>query len=145
MLGRVTQNRCVDVPAGISKALGRRRIPVRADVLGTPFESTLVPRREGLHRLFIPSLVWRAHGLDLGDTLPVVLRVAAPAPPHAPKELVEAAGGDPVVLGEYARITPADRRQITRRLDAARSPEARRRLLEHVAALLRKHAASRRT
>ncbi len=143
-LGRITQNRCVDVPSEISAALGKGKIPVRASVLGIAFESTLVPRGPGLHRLFIPSQVWRTRGIDVGDRIQVEVK-KAPARPvgRVPPELLEAAAGDPLVPAEYARLSPADRRQIAKRLGSARSPETRRRLLGRIAALLAARAAKR--
>jgi hypothetical protein len=143
-LGRITQNRCVDVPARVSSALGKGKVPVRASVLGIEFESTLAPRGSGLHRLFIPSQVWRTLGVDVGDRILVEME-KAPRRPAAkiPPELLEAAAGDPLVPAEYSRLSPADRRQIARRLDSLRSPEARRRLLCRIAALLAARAASR--
>lgn len=143
-LGRITQNRCVDVPARVSSELGKGKIPVRASVLGIEFESTLMPRGSGLHRLFIPSQVWRTLGVDVGDRILVEMkraprRRAAKIPP----ELLEAAAGDPLVPAEYSRLSPADRRQIARRLGSTKSREARRRLLGRIAALLAAHAAGR--
>ncbi|HYM62421.1 MAG TPA: YdeI/OmpD-associated family protein [Thermoanaerobaculia bacterium] len=126
-LGRITQNRCVDVPAEISAALGGGgRIAVSASVLGTSFESTLVSRGGGMHRLFIPSQVWRAHGLETGDRFPVELRIAlAPEAIVLPDDLSAVAPDDPSIAEAYARITPADRRQIAKYLDSARTAETR--------------------
>lgn len=117
---------------------------MRASVLGIEFESTLVSRGSGLHRLFIPSQVWRALGIDVGDRILVeVQRAARPRAARIPPELLEAAAGDPLVPAEYSRLSPADKRQIARRLDSTRSPEARRRLLGRIASLLAARAAGR--
>ena len=143
-LGRITQNRCVDVPDRVSAALGRARVPVRAAVLGTRFESTLVPRGAGRHRLFIPSQVWRAHGLEIGDVIPVeITKAPARRDEVVPAELLEAAAGDPLVAGEYVRLSPADKRQIARRVAGARSRQARQRMLARIAAILASRAVRR--
>jgi len=142
-LGRVSHNRCVDVPAEVSAALGTgKRIPVEARVLGTSFLSTLVPRGAGLHRLFIPAEVCRAHGFEAGDRVPVRLRAAPkPEPDPIAGEIREASDGDPEVLLAYARVTPADRRQIARWLASARSEDTRVRRLRLIVERLRERAA----
>jgi len=62
--------RCVDVPPAVSGALGDEpSIPVCGEAAGVAFRSTLTPRGNGAHRLFIHSRVWRARWLDLGDNL----------------------------------------------------------------------------
>jgi hypothetical protein len=143
-LGRITQNRCLDVPRDVSDRLcGGKRIRVTADVLGIGFESTLVPRAGGGHRLFVPSQVWRALGLDTGDIVPVTLVKAATAPAVAPEDLARALRKTPHLAAEYARLTPADRRQIVKWLDAARASSTRRRRVEEISRRLGERASQR--
>lgn len=138
-LYRIAHNRCVDVPAEVSAAIGTKgRIPVRAEVLGDSFESTLVPRGGGLHRLFIPAEICRRHGFEWGDAVPVLLRKAKAVAgrAEAPPELRAAASKTPEAIAAYARLSPSDRRQITKYFASARSPETRKARAARVARLL---------
>lgn len=139
VLYRIVHNRCVDVPPDVTKAVGSTgRIPVRAEVLGDSFESTLVPRGSGLHRLFIPADVCRRHGFESGDTVPVAIRrmEASTGPAEVPREILAAASKAPDAIAAYARLTPADRRQVAKYLESARSPETRARRVARIVRLL---------
>lgn len=123
----ITQNRCVVLPQSASTKLGAcGRVAVKAAVLGEEFESTLVPAGSGRHRLFIPSSVWRTYGLAPGDLVPVTIWKTAPTPSDLPPDLARLSTGSNVLAEAYARVTPADRRQIAKYLDAAKSDETRR-------------------
>lgn len=62
------------MPAKISRALGDDKyIPVKGDINGIPFRSTLTPRGKGLYRLFIHSSIWKKLGLDNGDKIRITL------------------------------------------------------------------------
>jgi len=61
-------NRCVDVPQGVSRALGEDKyVPVKGCVQDVALRSTLVPRGGGKYRLFIHSRIYEALGVDSGD------------------------------------------------------------------------------
>ena len=70
VLYAVGVNRCVDVPAEVSEALGgETHIRVRGTVGGEEFRSNLAPRGGGKHRLFVHSGIWRKLSIDVGDSL----------------------------------------------------------------------------
>jgi len=126
--GLIAHNRCVEVPAATSSALGGgTRIPVSASVLGSSFESTLTARGRGLHRLFIPASVCRAHGFEPGDDVPVTLaRASRPTPDPLLPEL--SAGTNLCLAGCPLAATMLDGRgmrprfsSITRAVTASRS------------------------
>ncbi len=134
LLRAITTNRCVDVPAVVGRALGiDRRAPVRARILGIEFDSTLLPSRDGGHRLFVPSSVWKTRGIAVGDALPVEVWRVPESPVILPPELAPFARSTPAVAAAYDRITPADRRQIAKYLQAARSVEALQRRAAEIA------------
>lgn len=134
VLRAIATNRYVDVSSSVGAALGiAGRAPVKARVLGLQFDSTLLPSRTGGHRLFVPSAVWKTRGVAVGDTVLVeVWRVAVP-PIVLPPELRPFAKATPAVASAYGRITPADRRQIARYFDSARSEETLRRRAAEIA------------
>ena len=123
-LRAVTVLRCVEAPAAVGRALGViGKATVRARVLGLEFDNTLVPSRLGGHRLFIPSTVWKARGLALGDVIPVEVWRVKPAAVRMPPELAALAKGMPTLADRYHQITPSDRRQVEKHLSSVISPE----------------------
>lgn len=121
--------RCVDVPRGVSRALGdEATIPVCGHAAGVPFKSTLTPRGSMAHRLFVHSRVWRARRLDLGDTLEVTLeRDFESREPDTPYDFLKALETRPVARHVYDRASIALRREIGRWLAAAKRSETRER------------------
>ena len=133
-LRAITVLRCVEAPASVGRALGvTGKASVRARVLGLEFDNTLVQSRLGGHRLFIPSTVWKARGLALGDIIPVEVWRVKPAAVRMPPELAALAKGTPALKECYHQITPSDRRQVEKHLSSLVSPESRRQFAERLA------------
>jgi Domain of unknown function (DUF1905) len=60
--------RAVDVPEGVSKALGSGpHLPVHGWIEGLPLKGTLVPRGGGCYRLHVHSRIWRKLRVDGHD------------------------------------------------------------------------------
>ena len=127
-------NRCVDVPARVSRALGgAARIPVRGAIGAVGFESTLTPRGHGRHRLFVHSRVWRTLGVDRGAAVTVTLEPATPRPvavPPLPPDLRGVLGRRPLAARAFSALTPTLKREVIRWLTAAKRPDTRERRLE---------------
>ncbi len=124
---RVGQLRCVDVPPEVADALGDAgRTPVRVKIAGAEEQTSLVPKREGGHRLFLAAALRKAAGVDAGDRVDLEVR---PDPqggePDLPPELVAALGRVAGGMEELLSRSPADRRQLVRFIAAAKSPQAR--------------------
>jgi hypothetical protein len=124
--------RCVDVPVGVSRALGdESSIPVSGIAAGVAFRSTLTPRGNGAHRLFIHSRVWRARWIDLGDSLEIMLeRDTKSRDPDTPYDFLKALEKRPAARRFYDRASVALRREIGKWLAAAKRPETRERRIE---------------
>lgn len=124
---KVGQLRCVDVPPEVSAALGGAgRVPVRVRTAGAEEQTSLVPRREGGHRLFIASALRKAAGVDAGDRVELEVRPDRQGgEPDLPPELVAALGRIAGGMEELLSRSPADRRQLVRFIAAAKSPQAR--------------------
>ncbi len=124
---RVGQLRCVDVPSAVSVALSADgRTPVRVRVAGACEQSSLVPKRDGGHRLFLAAALRHAAGVDAGDRVELEVQPDAKGgEPDLPDELVTALGRIAGGMEELLSRSPADRRQLVRFIAAARSPQAR--------------------
>ena len=130
-------NPYVDVPPQVSKRIGKRGyVPVIGTVNGRPMRATLVPRGEGLHRLFINGAMRKAAGVDVGDTIEVGLEVDReprdlPMPPDLKRALAE---ND--LLDAFDRLTPSDRRYVLAWLASAKKKETWERRVEVLAGRL---------
>ena len=135
---RIGQLRCVDVPPEVSEALGGEgRIAVRVKI-GRPSarhpcagraegQTSLVPRRDGGHRLFIAAPLRKSAGVDSGDRVYLEVRPdTRGGEPDLPEELVAALGSIAGGLEALLTRSPADRRQLVRWIEQPKSPEARR-------------------
>jgi hypothetical protein len=124
--------RCVDVPAGVSRALGdESSIPVRGSAAGVTFRSTLTPRGNQMHRLFVHSRIWRAHRIDVGDTIEFQIeRDMESREPDTPYDFLKALERRPAARGFYGKASSALRREIGNWLAAAKRPETRERRIE---------------
>ena len=125
-------NRCVDVPPRVSRALGDgTRIYVQGSIEGMAFRSTLMPRGQGKHRLFVHSRVWRP--LALTDGCRVRVEVTADregSVVEVPLFLQEALDRRPRAAQRFAGLPPATQREMVSWLHAARRPETRERRIE---------------
>lgn len=123
----IGQLRCVDVPAATVKALGGSgRIPVCVKIGPGAGQSSLVPKRDGGHRLFIDRVLRKAVLIESGDRVRIELaRDARGGEPDLPPELIEVLGRIKGGLAELYSRSPADRRQLTRWIEAPKSREAR--------------------
>jgi hypothetical protein len=124
--------RCVDVPPGVSRALGdESSIPVRGSAAGVNFRSTLTPRGNHMHRLFVHSRIWRARRIDVGDTIEFQIdRDMESREPDTAYDFLKALEGRPVARGFYNKSSTALRREIGNWLAAAKRPETRERRIE---------------
>lgn len=129
--------RCVDVPAWVSQAFGTGRVAVRGRVHGVDFQSTLAPRGEGLHRLFIHSRVYRRLGVDCGDLVEIELARDANPEPTLPEDLARALEADREAREAFDGLSAARRREIVGYLEAAKRPDTRARRVQEMAERLK--------
>jgi hypothetical protein len=132
-IGRLGMNYCVDVPLRVSRSLGGAQyIQVIGEAAGRPFQTTLVPRGRGGHRLFLDSAVRGPAGVSEGDRVLVDVALDPEPMPSVPNELAEALeriDGGPAA---FAALPPGMRRSVLRWLEAARRPETRERRIERI-------------
>jgi Bacteriocin-protection, YdeI or OmpD-Associated/Domain of unknown function (DUF1905) len=138
-------NRAVDVPAHLSKSLGgKAHIPVEGWVEGVPIQSTLVPRGQGRHRLFVHSRIWKRLKIDKGDFVEVLLaKVEQPTDPAIPEELALALRMTKGAAAAFRQITPALRREFISWVQAAKQPGTRARRIQRGIPIIIKRARKR--
>src|SRR5579884_741895 len=110
----------VDVPAAVSRALGRGKAPVEARIgRGEPFRGTFMPAGGGRHRLFVSKAAREAAGAKPGDRVRIAAVVdrgprEVPIPPDLHEALVDAG-----VLGAWEGMPPGKREHILNWVDSA--------------------------
>ncbi|MFQ5690722.1 MAG: YdeI/OmpD-associated family protein [Gemmatimonadota bacterium] len=118
-------NPCVDVPARVSAALGRKGyIPIECSIEGHSFRAGLVSLGGGRHRLFINGKMRSEAGVSVGDEIEVELSYdPKPRPLPVPEELSRALGGNPAAAKAWDGLTPSRRKEILSYLNSLKRPE----------------------
>lgn len=150
--------RYVDVPEDIGRALKRdyarrgsaarkvkgelgKYIPVVAMVNGRRTRTTLVPGGAGLYRLQFNATLRKAARADVGEVVGVALKLdREPRELPVPPDLRAALRKRRILLLEFDRLPPGQRRQFLLYLSAAKAPETRRKRLARLGEVLLEHA-----
>jgi hypothetical protein len=122
---KVGINPCVDVPAQVSAALGRKGyIPVECRINGHAFRAGLVSLGGGRHRLFINGQMRSEAGVNVGDEIEVELSYD-PKPRNlpVPEELSRALRASSVASEAWERLTPSRRKEILSYLNSLKRPQ----------------------
>ena len=138
VLYAVGVNRCVDVPAEVSEALGgETHIRVRGTVGGEEFRSNLAPRGGGKHRLFVHSGIWRKLSIDVGDFVDIEIEhddeeweIAVPA------DLAEAMPAGSEAQEAFHALTVPNRKRFIDRIEGSKTPATRKRRIKQGVQLL---------
>lgn len=130
---KVGINPCVDVPARISKAYGRRGyVPVNVTLGGEIFRATLVPVGGGSHRLCLHHLMRKAAGRETGDMITIRLALDTASrvlkPPADLVKALRAAGQMKTFVGN----TPSRRKELVRWVQGTKNPKTRARRVAQV-------------
>jgi len=135
---KVGINPCVDVPARVSAALGRRGyIPIQGRLNGHPFRAGLVSLGKGRHRLFINGEMRRKAGVDVGDRITLVLDYdAKPRKTPVPKQLAKALNENPAAKGVWNNLVPSRRKEILSYLNSLKRAASLDRSVERTIKLL---------
>src|SRR5271170_1586821 len=124
---RVGIIRYVDVPAVVSKALGRDQanLPVRGTVEGVSVRTTLVSRGNRCHRMAIHGDIRKKLRVDTGAVLEIAIeRDNESREPVLPPSLVITLRQSPHAQAVFKTMTTALRRQIVRNITSVKSQEA---------------------
>jgi hypothetical protein len=138
-IARLGRYQALEVPAAISRAFAAfaraGRIRVAGRIGRASFTATLGPVAGGRHRLYVNGGLRNAAGVEAGDVVGVRLHpVAAQEVPVRPDL---AAALRPAGRRPFQRLPAAQRRELLRWVDDARTPRARRkRIADTVAHVL---------
>jgi hypothetical protein len=123
---KVGINPCVDVPADLSTALGKKGyVPVRVVIKGFSFRAGLVSLGGGRHRLYINGVMRRAAGVDTGDQIDVTIdHDRAPRKDPIPRPLTKALQASTRAKQAWKDLTPSRRKEIVRYLNNLKSQES---------------------
>ena len=124
---RVGIIRFVDVPAAVSKELGRdvTNLPVCGTVEGVTLRTTLVSRRNGCHRVAIHGDIRKKLRVDAGAIVEIALeRDKESREPVLPPALIVSLRQSPRAQSVFKGMTSALRRQIVRNITSVKSQEA---------------------
>jgi hypothetical protein len=131
----------VDVPASVSKAIGRAKAPVEARIgEGETFRGTFMPAGGGRHRLFVSKATRRAAGVEPGDRVRITAivddgRREVPIPPDLREALVD--GG---VIDAWETMPPGKREHILAWVEkAAHEATREKRIVRSVEEALKVH------
>ena len=126
-LYRITQVRWVDVPKAAVKSLGAgRTLDAMLHFNDDHDRVTLVPGKRGHYRLAFKVELLRAAGVDAGDTISFALAPdSASREPVLPEEMRKAFQARPQLHDRWMADRLANRRQVIRYIEQAKSPETR--------------------
>ena len=126
-LYRITQIRWVDVPKAAVKSLGAGRMVNAVLHFNDDHDRvTLVPGKRGHYRLAFKVELLRAARVDAGDTISFSLAPdTASREPMLPEEMRKAFQARPILGERWAAESIANKRQVVRYIEEAKSPETR--------------------
>jgi hypothetical protein len=115
--------RFVDVPSGVSRAIGAGvvNVAVRGEVERVPVRTTLVPRGQGLYRMAIHGDIRKKLHIDTGAVVEIAIeRDQETREPTLPPALLLALHHSPKAQTVFRSMTTALRRQIVRYLTSVK-------------------------
>ena len=126
-LYRITMVRWVDVPKAAVKKLGTgRTIDALLHFNDDLDRVTLLPGKRGHYRLAFKVELLRAAGVDAGDTIDFALAPdTASREPALPEEMRKAFHAQPKLHERWLAEKLANRRQVVRYIEQAKSPATR--------------------
>jgi hypothetical protein len=116
----------VEVPAAVSKAIGRKGfVPILGTAGGAPIRTTLSPSGGGRHHVLLNRDVREAAGVVVGALVTMVLRVDLEPPVDDVAEDLADALRDEGVLEDFMRVARGRRNQLLRWMESAVQEETR--------------------
>jgi hypothetical protein len=116
----------VDLPAAVSKAIGRKGfVPILGEVNGAPLQTSLSPSGGGRHHVLLNREVREAAQVAPGDRVSMVLRVDLEPPVHDIADDLADALREEGVLGDFESMARGRRNQFIRWMEDAAHEDTR--------------------
>lgn len=127
-------NPCVDIPAQVSQAFGRKGpIPVRGLLNQVPIRATLVPTGQDRYRLFINGEMRKQAQVEVGDEVQIELEFdEAPRTIPMPEAFVQALAHNPAARAAFESRTASRRKDILLYLNSLKRTETLEKAIERV-------------
>lgn len=139
--------RYVDVPADVSRTLGRgeAHVPVTGEVDGVGIRTTMVSRGRGCYRIAIHGEIRKKLRADTGALVEVAIeRDEESREPVLPPALVLALRNAPGAQAEFRGMTTAFRRQIVRYITSVKQQSTLERRVATMVRLLERRRVAKR-
>jgi len=147
VIARDGVNHFIDVPARVTRAFAlfaeHGRVRVTGAINGHPLHATLVPTKDGRHRLYVNGGMRAATGVDLGDRVKVKLRPLRAGEVDLPEDLASALAKGKV-RRRFDMLQASHRRELLQSIDDARSAKNRAARIERTLSHLRGESTQRR-
>lgn len=140
MVAKAGVNPFVDVPAQVTRAFAtfaeHGRVRVAGTINGHQLHATLVPTKDGAHRLYVNGGMRAATGIEVGDHVTLELRALRGDEVDVPNDLAK--GLAKARLRRcFDALTASHRRELVRSIEDARSQKNRALRVERTLAHLR--------
>lgn len=134
------RNFCLDIPDpaahGLLPFAEKGRIRITGQLNGTGFNATLMPVKARGHVLYLPGGLRAATGVKAGDVVTVELQPQTAQQVSPPGALASALEDQPGAADRWIQLPVAQRRELARFIDDARSQATRKRRVDQVVAQL---------
>lgn len=115
----------LEMPPWVSEKFpSQERIRIEGTINGHPFRATTERREQGVYSIRVNSAMLKGSRANVGDTVNLV--ILGPEPRLiVPSDLLDALNNSPETKKGWDRLTEAERRDWTRWIELAKTPETR--------------------
>jgi len=141
---KVGVNPYVEVPENVSRCLKKTGyIPVTGTINDFPIQATLVPVRNGRHRLYINGEMRKKANVAVGDLIRLVLALGTkPREVPMPAAFAAALESNEKAKAAFEKLPPSHQKEIISYLNFLKKPETLERNIEKVIKALLKTQAN---
>ena len=119
------------VPPDVAAKLGLKGMPkIQAVIAGQPYRGSLMPMGDGTYCLGVLKSIQQAAGVELGDTVDVLLELDTnPRVVEPPADLARAMARDKKMTANWEKLSFTNKKEMALSLEEAKKPVTRERRL----------------